>query len=171
MLGLVYLEPAHGYELHQRLVEDLGQVWHVSQSQTYNILNRLEEQGYIRGVEMEQEKLPTRRQFHLTEAGRERFLDWLCSPTGSSVRAVWVEFITRLYFAANIESVSSDTILELQEEEIRDGLCHLRKKRDDVPAESIYNRLGLDLRIRQIESMLGWLDGCREVVKMNHAKT
>jgi len=170
LLGLLYQEPAHGYELHQRLVYDLGQVWHVSQSQTYNILNRLENQGYIQGVQKEQKKLPNRRQFHLTESGRGRFLEWLHSPAGSSVRAVRVEFITRLYFASNTETVSGDKIIDLQEEEIRVGLDRLRKVRDEVPAESVYNHLGLDLRIRQLESMLTWLEKCRVAIKTNSTK-
>lgn len=43
LLGFLERPPAHGYELHQRLLEHLGEIWHVSLSQTYNILTRLEE--------------------------------------------------------------------------------------------------------------------------------
>ena len=58
LLGLLAGSPAHGYELHQVFTTDLGQVWHLSLSQTYNILNRLEAQGFIDGSLQEQEKLP-----------------------------------------------------------------------------------------------------------------
>src|SRR3970282_1243602 len=77
LLGFLAQQPAHGYELHQRLVADLSQIWRVSLSQTYNILKRLEEQGYITGTVQEQEKLPSRREFHLTPAGRLRFNNWV----------------------------------------------------------------------------------------------
>jgi len=169
-LGLLNQEPAHGYELHQRLVEDLGQVWHISQSQTYNILNRLENQGYIKGIQKEQEKLPNRRQFHLTESGQERFLSWLRAPSGSSVRTIRVEFITRLYFAATTEIITQDEIIEFQEEEIRVGLERLRITCEKIPTSSIYNQLGLDLRIRQLESILAWLADCRQVLNAHSTK-
>ena len=100
LLGLLTQRPAHGYELYQRLLAELGQVWHISLSQIYNILNRLESKGWIAGDVQRQERLPARRCFQLTDAGRERFDAWLIAPTGSSVRAIRVEFITRLYFAA-----------------------------------------------------------------------
>jgi DNA-binding PadR family transcriptional regulator len=67
-------------------------------SQINNILNRLETGKYITGVLQKQEKLTNRRFFHLTKAGQQRLENWLQAPTGSSVRAVRVEFTTRLCF-------------------------------------------------------------------------
>src|SRR3989304_6116734 len=99
LLGFLAQQPAHGYELHQRLVADFSQIWHVGLSQTYNILKRLEEQGYITGTVQEQEKLPSRRQFHLTPAGRRRFNHWLPSFASYSLRAVRVGVTTRPSFA------------------------------------------------------------------------
>ena len=49
LLGLLDLQPMHGYELHQRLTKELGQIWHVSLSQAYNILKRLEHKNLIYG--------------------------------------------------------------------------------------------------------------------------
>ena len=77
LLGLLAQQPAHGYELHLRLMAGLGQVWHVSQSQVYNILNRLEAQGFITATVQSQEKLPARHRFCLTATGRKRFDKWL----------------------------------------------------------------------------------------------
>jgi len=87
-LGFLAQQPAHGYELHQRLVAELGQVWHISLSQTYNILSRLQAKGLVAGHVEPQAKLPPRRRLQLTAAGRERFETWLHAPTGSSVRAI-----------------------------------------------------------------------------------
>ncbi len=39
LLGLLAQSPAHGYELYQILSADLSQVWHISLSQAYSILN------------------------------------------------------------------------------------------------------------------------------------
>lgn len=170
LLGLLSLRHAHGYELHQRLKKELGEVWHISLSQTYNILNRLETQGFAESSLQEQEKLPARRTFTLTTAGYQRFDNWLNSPGGCSVRAVRVEFITRLYFALAVNPGLAKKIIDVQEAEIRDGLVRLQEKHARTPDEVIFNRLGLELRIRQLESILNWLDECRHVIEPSYSK-
>lgn len=164
LLGLVGQSPAHGYELHQRLVNELGQIWHVSQSQTYSILKRLEANDYIQGNLKVQEGLPDRREFHLTPAGRERFETWLRSPGGPSVRVIRVEFITRIYFASTIDPALTQEIINAQTDVIQSGLVRMQSQLANTPISQVYNRLGLELRIRQLESILAWLDECRETI-------
>lgn len=161
LLGLLWQQPAHGYELHQRLTTDLGQIWHISLSQTYNILKRLEARGYIAGVLHEQDKLPDRREFELTDAGRQRFEAWLHAPSGCSVRAIRVEFTTRLYFAHAHGRGLAARLIEVQISETRAGLERLKALLIDTPSGQIFNRLGLELRVRQLESILGWLFDCQ----------
>lgn len=161
LLGFLAQHPAHGYELHQRLVTDLGQVWHVSLSQTYNILNRLEAQGFIAGTVQEQAKLPARRSFRLTAAGRRRFNAWLHSPAPCSVRTIRVEFTTRLYFAQALSPDTVPDLIEAQTTEVRAGLTRLQNIQAEFPPNQMVNRLGLNLRIRQLASLLDWLADCR----------
>ena len=158
LLGFLAQSPAHGYELHQRLSSELGQVWHVSLSQTYNILKRLEGQGDISGTLLLQEKLPPRQHYQLTQRGRERLESWLRAPTGSSVRAIRVEFITRLYFASLLGADTPTRLIQAQVEETRRGLQQLEAMLEQVPLEQAFNRLGLDLRLRQLQAVLEWLE-------------
>ena len=167
LLGFLARQPAHGYELHQRLIAHLGQVWHVSLSQTYNILNRLEAHGFILGAVEKQAKLPARRRFQLTAAGRRRFEAWLQAPTGNSVRAIRVEFTTRLYFARAIEPDLARTLIDAQVAETRTGLARLQEMLGEIPEEQTFNRLGLELRIRQLTSILDWLAACRKALGLN----
>lgn len=162
LLGLLSQGPAHGYELHQKLATELGQVWRLSQSQIYNILNRLEGKEYIKGTRQEQEKLPARRSFQLTHTGRQRFESWLASPSRSSARAIRVEFITRLYFAFALDPDLASQLIEAQIAETRDGLERLQALQEGLPSEQLFNRMGLDLRIRQLKSILDWLASCQE---------
>jgi PadR family transcriptional regulator, regulatory protein AphA len=158
LLGLLASQPAHGYELHQRLEAELGQVWHVSLSQTYNILKRLEAHGFICGKVEKPEKVPQRCCYNLTTTGRRRLETWLSTPTGSSVRAIRVEFITRLYFARLLEPELLSRLLENQVVETRSGLKRLQCLHKELAAGETYNRLSLALRIRQLEAVLSWLD-------------
>ena len=85
LLGFLCLQSSHGYDLHQQLTNGLGFVWHISQSQTYNILNRLEMQGDISSTMLAQEKLPPRQVLQITQKGRERFDHWMDMPDSQSI--------------------------------------------------------------------------------------
>lgn len=167
LLGLLMQRPAHGYELHQRLCSELGQVWHVSQSQVYNILSRLEARGFIVATVQAQEKLPARRRFRVTPAGCRRFDQWLHTPTGSSVRAIRVEFITRLYFAHTPDLELARDLIDLQIDTVRTSLGHLQGMLAGLPQEQAFNHLGLELRIRQLTSVLDWLSECRAALGLD----
>ncbi len=169
LLGFLAQQSAHGYELHQRLSTDLGQVWHVSLSQTYNILNRLEVRGFIRGIVQEQEKLPPRRTFRLTSAGRRRFDNWLYSPTPCSVRTIRVEFVTRLYFSHARHPDRVANLIEAQIEEVRAGLTRLEAMLAELPPGQVFNQLGLKLRVRQLASLMDWLTECRAALEPRRA--
>jgi PadR family transcriptional regulator, regulatory protein AphA len=164
LLGFLYDRPNYGYTLHQLLVSELGHIWHVSQSQTYNILKRLEAEGDVSATLQAQEKLPARQMLKLTASGRRRFEHWLETPSGSSVRAIRLEFLTRLYFAEKLFPERSAAILAGESADIDAALSRLEKDRASLPAEQSFNRLGLDLRIRQLASVKDWLVECRKVL-------
>jgi DNA-binding PadR family transcriptional regulator len=167
LLGLLAQKPAHGYELHQRLTEEFGHIWHISLSQTYNILKRLEKQGAIAGEDEEQENRPARRFFCLTVEGRQRFEIWLDSTVGCSTRAIRVGFLTRLAFAESLRPELVAGLLERQIVEVQGGIDRLQGGLDTLPVEQTYNRLALQLRVRQLMPMLDWLTECQLVWREN----
>ena len=161
LLGFLYTKPCYGYELYQELSNELGHIWHSSLSQTYNILKRLESKGYVKTVRREQKKLPARQVVTLTAAGLRRFNDWLETPSGSSVRAVRVEFLTRLYFIQHLHPDRIPTTIDAQIAEIQSSLTRLQAALADTPALKTFNHLGLELRIRQLQSIIDWLHECQ----------
>lgn len=169
LLGLLAQQPDHGYELHQRLTAALGQVWHVSQSQVYNILKRLEARGDLRGEVQLQGRGPSRLLYELTPAGRARFEAWLQAPTRPSVRAIRVEFITRLYFAGQRSPQAAEALIDAQAQEIARGLARLQRTLGELPPEQTFNRLGVELRINQLTSISAWLERCRSALRQPQA--
>jgi PadR family transcriptional regulator AphA len=164
LLGFLSQSPAHGYELHQKLTAELGQVWHLSQSQIYSILNRLEGKDLIEGHLQEQEKLPARRLYKLTAAGRARFEEWLSSSSRPSARVIRIEFITRLYFANSRDPELAEQLIAEQILDMQARLEQLQELQSSQPAGQVFNQLGLDLRIRQLGSILDWLNSCRDTL-------
>jgi DNA-binding PadR family transcriptional regulator len=164
LLGFLRQQPAHGYELHEQIHRELGQIWRISLSQTYNILKRLEAKGFIVGVVQEQTKAPARRHFRLTTPGRRRFEEWLRTPSEPSARAIRVEFLTRLYFSYITDPQIALGLIESQLAATRDALGQLTVMLGELPTEQVFNQLGLDLRLRQLSSVLEWLTECRAIL-------
>jgi DNA-binding PadR family transcriptional regulator len=164
LLGLLYGESGHGYDLHRKVNNDLGQVWHLSQSQAYSILKRLETRGDISVEEIPQEKLPPRQLLHMTPEGRTRFLEWLNTenPSGSSTRAIRMEFVTRLYFLSLYFPENIPHAFEQQRAEAEKHTARLKKMCDELPDGQIFNHVSLKMRIEQLKTVLNWLNECQE---------
>ncbi|NJD59958.1 MAG: hypothetical protein C3F13_14455 [Anaerolineales bacterium] len=165
ILGFLYRSPDHGYDLHKRISSELGTIWHASQSQTYNILNRLEAKGFIEATYIDQEKLPARQLLDITESGRQRFEEWLDKPTNNSVHAIRVEFITRLYFLKLYFPGKVKQAIDMQLEVVKAGLDQLNLHRENIPEEQAIEQLALDLRIKLLASLLDWLNECYQLVE------
>lgn len=164
LLGQLYAGPDHGYDLHRRVASDLGEIWHLSQSQSYTILKRLENQGDISTHEIPQEKLPPRQILTLTQAGRERFLRWLDTPSGASIRSIRMEFITRFYFLSQYFPEKILSAFELQGNEIKQNISRLEALLEEITEDQLYNRMSLDLRLRQLRTALEWLAAYQEFI-------
>jgi hypothetical protein len=98
----------------------------------------------------------------MTEQGRANFLAWLDTPTGGSTRAIRMEFLTRLYFL-NLyfpENIAQAFVQQRLEAEIH--LQRLQKTLSTLPDEQIYNRLSVEMRLRQLHLVLEWLEECQK---------
>ncbi len=164
LLGFLYFQPLHGYDLHKRLESTLGEVWTLPQNQVYNILKRLECQGYITPISRESEShTPNKQVFTLTPAGKHHFETWLMTPTPGSSKALRMEFICRLFFATQISEDLYSRLIQEQYHEIHRSVEYLKKKMEACPAEQVFNRMGLDLRIRQLIATLEWLETFHQI--------
>ena len=157
LLGFLVAGPSHGYDLHQRFLAALGNVWHLSQSQAYAILKRLEERGDISAHTVEQDKLPARQRLRITSQGRRRFTQWLTGGSASNARGIRLEFLTRLYFSNLHTPENTAHIHAAQSVEIRRDIERLEEMLVRIPQDQTYNRLSVDLRLRQMKLIREWM--------------
>jgi DNA-binding PadR family transcriptional regulator len=157
LLGFLYLEPLHGYQLHRRLEANLREVWRIPQNQAYNILKRLEKEGLIRPDRAEAPDPRAPVLFTLTGAGRAAFERWLFTPTPCSARALRVEFLTRLFFASHMGEDLASRLMQDQDAAVQAAIARLGERLAAVPPDQVFNRLSLDLRIRQLNTLRTWL--------------
>jgi DNA-binding PadR family transcriptional regulator len=156
LLGFLIAEPSHGYDLHQKFQAELGSVWRLSQSQAYAILKRLEARGDISSQLVEQDKLPARQILHITPSGKHRFEEWLYE-AGHNARAIRLEFLTRLYFTRRYHPDQTARIYEAQCVEIQASIARLESSLAHLSPDQPFNRLSLDLRLRQLRLIQAWM--------------
>jgi PadR family transcriptional regulator AphA len=156
LLGFLIARPSHGYDLHQRFMTELGHVWHLSQSQAYAVLKRLEGRGDISAQVIEQDKFPARQMLRITTQGRRRFNEWL-DGISSNARSIRLEFLTRLYFARMYKPEKVIQIYEAQCSEIESTIERLEGLLAHLPPGQRFNRMSLDLRLRQIKLIQDWM--------------
>src|SRR4030095_9765517 len=157
LLGFLIAGPSHGYDLHQRFVAELGQIWHLAQMRAYAILNRLENRGDISAQVIEQEKLPARQMLRITEMGRRRFFEWLELGIGRTARSLRLEFLTRLYFTQLHRPENTTQIYKTQLAEIESTIGRLESLLEHLPPDRTFNRLSLDLRLQQMRLIQNWM--------------
>ncbi|MGD8815021.1 MAG: PadR family transcriptional regulator [Anaerolineales bacterium] len=160
LLGFLAQQASHGYDLHRSLKKELQGVWDVSQSQCYTIIKRLEREGHIQSEIHTQDAAPTKRLLKLTPQGEAHFERWVNTPTPPSVRAIRLEFITRLYFAQAEGTERTRRLIEEQKQALRQASLQLQRAYVFTPDSERFKRLSLQLRCRQLESCLIWLNEC-----------
>ena len=157
LLGFLVPGPDHGYNLHQTVLHELGHVWHLSQSQAYTILKRLEIKGDISARVVEQSKLPDRQLLRLTAQGRRRFTEWLEQGSADNARAIRLELLTRLYFSQLYKPEDTAAIFAAQSVAVGRNIERLEGVLARLADGQPCNRLSLDLRIRQLRVIRTWM--------------
>lgn len=160
VLGLLAHRSMHGYDLYQLYLRHLADVWRMSQSQMYSILKRLETQGFVEGLIEERGGTPNRRHLVITRSGLMRFSAWLAHPTDCSARVLRVELIARIFFALMQEGNLAIILVQEQAASIARELANHERIRDAVPADSPFQKLSAEFRVRQLAAELDWIERC-----------
>lgn len=82
LLGFIHQSPLHGYDLYKKIqsIDGIALVWHVKQSLLYAMLDKLEENDLLSARIQPGRNNLQRKEYHLTDAGKEKFLAWLSQP-------------------------------------------------------------------------------------------
>ena len=165
VLGLLFREPMHGYELHRRITDttELGGVWRIPQNKLYALLSRLEQEGYVTTQIEQPSNRPPRKVFHLTEAGRETFRTWMNNPVQQG-RKLRLEFLVKLYFACHQGTTQALTLVENQRRACLAWLQSEQSYTNGGKQPKDYHWLVHQFRIGQLEAMVSWLDLCRQTL-------
>ena len=160
ILALLAKEPAHGYELRQRLVDALGQPGKaLNAGQVYVTLSRLERVGLVNAKPEDQQGQRNKRVYELTAAGRERVAEWLADV--SWARATLTDFHLKLVAAAATGLADPVALIDAQRNELLRRLREVQQLAMAEPADSPGGLLleGAGLRLA---ADVSWLERCEQ---------
>ncbi|RJL25063.1 PadR family transcriptional regulator [Bailinhaonella thermotolerans] len=138
ILGFLYGEPLHGYELRARIGRLTGHVRPVSDGALYPAIARLESAGLLRRREEAGSGPAPRQVLSITDAGREELLRRLREPKDSEI-SDQMRFFTLLTFLSALPS--------------REDRARVLRRRLDFLEEpsSFFYRDGAPLRAEDVE--------------------
>jgi hypothetical protein len=73
-----------------------------------------------------------------------------------------MEFITRLYFMNMYFPEKIRQTFDQQRAEAQTNIERLDKTLKSLPLEPIYNRMSIEMRLKQLRIVLEWLDECQD---------
>ncbi|GAA4060587.1 PadR family transcriptional regulator [Nonomuraea soli] len=159
LLALLAKEPAHGYELKQALEQTFGAAYPSPNiGQIYVTLARLEKDGLVRAVDVEQSNRPNKKVYYLTATGREALTTWVEEPTeGPRVRD---EFYMKLVLAPLTGIADRMALISRQ----RRHYLGLMRELNEVMerSESTVARLLVEGAMLHLQADLDWLERCQE---------
>jgi DNA-binding PadR family transcriptional regulator len=158
MLALLAKEPAHGYELRQRLTRALGPIGEVlNPGQVYVTLARLERAGLVRADQVAQTAAPDKKVYEVTAAGREHVASWLLDASWPKVAPV--EFHLKLVAAAAAGLADPVALIDAQRRELLRRLREVQRLAQDgsVDADGVLLLEGTALRL---QADVRWLEAC-----------
>jgi DNA-binding PadR family transcriptional regulator len=158
MLALLVKEPAHGYEVRQRLTRSLGPIGEVlNPGQVYITLSRLERAGLVRSDQVAQTAAPDKKVYEVTPEGRERVASWLLDVSWPKVAPA--EFHLKLVAAAATGLADPIALIDAQRRDLLRRLRDVQRLAQDASSDedAVLILEGTSLRL---QADIRWLEAC-----------
>jgi DNA-binding PadR family transcriptional regulator len=163
LLGLLGIEPAHGYSLKQRYDEWFAQKRPLAFGQVYATLGRFERDGLAEVVDVEAGGGPDRRRYRITPEGVTIVDDWVFGAQDPELFAT-----STLYARVTVALLSgraADQVLAAQREAHLSRMRDLQQRRRGASGAELlavtYELAHLDADLRWIEQSGARLDNIR----------
>jgi DNA-binding PadR family transcriptional regulator len=167
LLGLLKEKPMHGYELKQRLAEQLGPFGRFSYGSLYPTLKRLAKDGAVETDLPKREASRRKNVYRITPAGESLF-EALLEESGPSVTEERNAFMLRLAFFRYMKPETRTRLMESRRgylqgrlQKMAASLKNVREKMDAYSVELM--RYG----VNEAEHDIRWLDDMLETERRN----
>lgn len=135
----------HGYQLNELLKSPSNAIF-IGKANAYQLLNKLEQEGFVIGKEERIEPYPPRLVYSISQAGKDEFARLLKERLAEHIPSEYPDLVS-LNFIATLESDQTVALLEQRAVRLAERCDSLATISDDICA----SHPGLDLLIQQLE--------------------
>lgn len=176
IMGALMESPAHGYDLKRCMFRKVFSDFGINDGQMYPMLKKLEGEGLIRKQVVQQEGVPNKHKYSITDAGRSDFIEWLQSDEGEerSIRYDFMRkdvFFIRCNYIRHLEKARAVEKMEQQIKIVERTLEDFRSARERMIEKKVdpYRVKILEYGIRNQEARLDWLRDFLEQIKKDRS--
>ncbi len=167
VLGLVSFGETSGYDLKQFADSSIRYFfWSPAKSQIYSELRRLHSLGYVTEREVEQERRPDKRLYHITTEGEGALREWIEDPRGEQdIRKS--TFLLKVFFGRHM---SVETLIGRFEElrrQAQDTLAQYKAIERGIhdKREYLFPYLTLKSGLAHVKAHIAWIEGALEQIR------
>ena len=170
ILGLLSWQPLAGYDLKKIFTEETLFYWSGNNNQIYKTLIQLLQEGLVTNQVQQQEHLPAKKVYSITESGRAELRDWVVSaPEYPEIRKT---FLIQLAWSDQLAADELDALLASYENEV-DIQVRMEKEKARrgsalprrTPREAYIWEMIADNIIMSYENELTWVRKMRRGLK------
>ena len=140
ILGFLSYGNMTGYDLAKVFNSSVNFFWCAQNSHIYLELNKLEKQGYVSCEHIIQSDKPNKKLYHITESGKEEFLNWLSKDSSETVEKNKNAFLLKLFFSGEMKPEESIKILK----KFIDDCQKYADRMSSIPENISKNRDGIE---------------------------
>ncbi len=171
LLGILAKKSQHGYELKRTFEQLTGGFWELNYGQIYQTLDRLEHEGMVTYNVEQEENVPDKKVYEITEAGHGALNDWLAKPDPKP-RPLRDELFIRLAVMSVHDSQPLFDLLQSHTEIYMRKMAQLTKTKQNLKAkttsqtaETLVEELLVDVGLFHAEADIKWLEHCEAKLK------
>lgn len=175
ILGLLTYGEMTGYELMKTFNSSLAYFWHVRTSQIYLELDNLAKSGLVEFRKEIQESRPNKKNFKITNKGREEFKDWFKNSNMDKMLNIKNEFLMMIFFLNELPKNEAINFIKQYKEECKSGLADLEKAKNTIVEfksfyhvendSDIYWSLTVKHGEFMYEASMKWADYAMKIIK------
>jgi len=166
LLGLLSWQPMSGYDLKKLIAESSAMYWSGNNNQIYRALVQLHDAGLVSYQVQQQESLPAKKIYSITEKGEAELRRWVLSTP--EVPEIHNTFLVKLAWADLLNDDELDELLDRYETELEMQLRMQEERKlrgmaapERTPREVLlWKKISENIR-GSYENELAWVRGLR----------
>ena len=165
ILGFLNHQPYSGYDLKKIFDTSVRHFWPADQSQIYRTLSRMQKEGWVDIHVIHQENRPDRKEYAITESGRQAFHRWMITPLMPEENRS--ADMIQVFFAGSLTDEEAIMIFERAAAQMRAGLAQYDmisrdpqqySQNTQSPRDFYFWMLTLDVGVNLLKSNLSFIE-------------